>query len=218
MHRPNIENLELAPGPDYIGISDVTGVQRYKALHPGYFTVGADIQNKSMAYSDVVAGLAPAVTATPPAAPAGSNEFLFIREYDDLVRVWRKVVGVWSHVFDLTKRTSTFISADIVHIETAIPIGGPAVMGTHIIVPTVLNGSTMVNFKASCYVGAGNTSIDLLVNGATAGCGPVMLVNAAVTTTVCAPTLNTDDIISFSVAGMAGTTQFGLSVTMEIDY
>lgn len=125
-HNPQIQNLGPSNLPNSIGITDGTLFQDYKVLNTGYFNIGGDIKVFGMSFADVVAGVAPVITATPPAAPTASDDATLIRQYDDLVRVWYRTAGVWAHAFDIKDAYTRFVSNTATVYNYTIPPIAPS--------------------------------------------------------------------------------------------
>lgn len=122
---------QLAPatgGANYLGLTDVTGFQGYKQLYSGDFTIGADVRINGQSFADVIAGNSPAITATPPGAPATPGDTAtLIRQYDDLVRIWYRTGGVWAHAFDIKDAYTRFVSNTGAIYNYALPPAAPSV-------------------------------------------------------------------------------------------
>lgn len=125
-HNPQIQNISIASGQNYFGLTNVSGIQEYKQLYSGDFTIGADVRVNGQAFADVVAGVAPVITATPPGAPATPGDTAtLIRQYSDLVRVWYRTAGVWAHAFDIKDAYTRFLNSTLVIYDYAAPPAAP---------------------------------------------------------------------------------------------
>ena len=166
MHRNHIKDLEIANGQNYFGLTDATGVQEYRQLDPGDFTVSGDVNNNGMSFADVVAGNAPAVTPTPPGfAGVIANNGTLIRKYNNLIRVWVRTAGVWAHSFD-TPRNKYIFNQTIYTGSTAL--APAAIPLENFVVPTDLNGWTIETVYLKVYNGIPGDviSYDIIQNGA----------------------------------------------------
>lgn len=214
------KQLELATGPNYVGTSDATGEQQYTLFNAGDYLVtpGTDIQNKPMAYADLVAGAAPAVTATPPGAPATpANNATLTREYDDIVRVWQRTAGVWAHAFDIDRHR--IFSQHLQQVPQGTVLG-PGVIArpgdAFYIIPSHLNGASITKFKSACFAGLGTSSVSLIKNGVAIACYTATNTNTAVSSLVCpGVTVLENDVLSVTISTSAVNSQAGWSVTIE---
>lgn len=120
------KQLELSTSNNSVIITDVSNEAGYKVLNTGYFNIGGDIKVYGMSFADVVAGNAPAITATPPAAPTASDDATLIRSYDDLVRVWYRTAGVWAHAFDIKDAHTRFVNNTAAIYSYALPPVAPS--------------------------------------------------------------------------------------------
>lgn len=125
-HTPHIHHLSPASGQNFLGLTNASGIQEYRQLYSGDFTIGADVRIKGQAFADVIAGVAPAITATPPSAPVSPGDTAtLIRQYDDLVRVWYRTAGTWAHAFDILDKHTRFISSTGTVYNYALPPAAP---------------------------------------------------------------------------------------------
>ena len=120
------KQLELSTSNNSVIITDGSNEATYKVLNTGYFNIGGDIKVFGMSFADVVAGVAPVITATPPAAPTASDDATLIRQYDDLVRVWYRTAGVWAHAFDIKDAYTRFVSNTATVYNYTIPPIAPS--------------------------------------------------------------------------------------------
>lgn len=218
MANPQIHDLAIANGQNYLGLTNAGGVQEYRQLDPGDFTVSGDINNNGMSFADVIAGNAPAVTPTPPAAPlTPANTATLIREYDDIVRVWRRTAGVWAHAFDLNRRKSFSQAFNIIDKGVSAAFCPGVTPGNDFyIVPEHLNGAFIYEWKCAALAGAGASTVSYALNGVNPACATAIPVGVAITTTSCILVqVFEDDIIDFITCRAPGSTQAGISVTME---
>lgn len=101
----NISQIEKANAQHKLPISNASGELEFSSISTADFSISGNvIRTLPMAYSDVVAGSGPLVAPSSPPSPASGlgDNVLYIRKYDDMVRVWMKTAGTWAHVFDLT--------------------------------------------------------------------------------------------------------------------
>lgn len=125
-HTPHIHHLSPASGQNFLGLTNASGIQEYRQLYSGDFTIGADVRIKGQAFADVIAGVAPVITATPPSAPVSPGDTAtLIRQYDDLVRVWYRTAGTWAHAFDIKDAYTRFLNSTLVIYDYAAPPAAP---------------------------------------------------------------------------------------------
>lgn len=209
-HKPQIQDLSPANGQNYFGLTSASGVQEYRQLDPGDYTVSGDVNNNGMAFADVVAGNAPAVTAIPPGAPVTpSNTATLQRKYNDLFRIWSRVAGVWSHAYDIPR---------FKHIELLLvyrvedPVTAAITpKGAFFITPSELNGASLSTVIVVAANGAFAVDVDIRQNGIVVA---TILAASIVPTTINPGTLvATNDIwdaIPYNPTGPL----FGLTVTL----
>ena len=126
-HNTQIHNLAPAVGQNYVPVSNASGIYENRQLYSGDFTIGADVRINGQSFADVVAGVAPAITATPPAAPATPGDTAtLIRQYDDVVRIWYRTAGVWAHAFDVKDAYTRFLSNTAAIYNYTLPPVAPS--------------------------------------------------------------------------------------------
>ncbi len=214
--RSKISDGEKSLVQDSIAITDGTLIPGYKFLNDKDFTISStDIQNKGMSFADIVASVAPVITAIPPSAPTnpGRNTILR-RQYTDLYRTWKYNGTAWSHVYDEIIRVIGQFSLSLVEAQTAVTAAGTDI-GDFFIVPTYMNGAEIIEITGMAGSGAGNVAVSLKKNGV----GPACFTLAGVTSTLvtqstCAAiVLATGDKITARMSSLVGSLN-GMSITI----